>query len=112
MFKKLKKRLEVEEGQPALLGKPGTAVRSSINDSSSNVLVESVSDAERQAKNETDSGEIHTGTNDTNTITAQELKEVSQFKTTSQRNGMFVHVIIISLLTSLTSSNHMLIKFF
>ena len=89
MFKKLKKRLEVEEGQPVLLGKPGTAVRSSINDSSSsNVLVESVSDAERQANNKTTDGETHLGTNDANTTTAQELQEVSQFKATLQRNGI------------------------
>ena len=90
MFKKLKKRLEVDEGQPVLLGKPGTAVRSSINDSSSsNVLVESVSDAERQASSERDDGGTHPRTNDTNTSTTQELKEVSHFKTTPQRNGMF-----------------------
>ena len=89
MFKKLKKKLEVDEGQPVLLGKPGTAVRSSINDSSSsNVLVESVSDAERQASIERNNSGTHAKTNDTNTSTAQELKEVSHFKTTPQRNGM------------------------
>ena len=102
MFKKLKKRLEVEEGQPVLLGKPGTAVRSSINDSSSNVLVESVSDAERQANNETTDGETHPGTNDANTTTAQELQEVSQFKATSQRNGI---LCVFSYLTKSVNYN-------
>lgn len=89
MFKKLKKRLEVDEGQPVLLGKPGTAVRSSINDSSSStVLVESIGDVERQPSSERDDSGTHAGTNDTNTSTGQELKEVSHFKATPQRNGM------------------------
>lgn len=87
MFKKLKKRLEVEEGQPTFLGKPGTAVRSSINDSSSNVPVESVVNSnleqQQQASKETDNGE---SLSDTNTASTQELKEVSQFKTATQNN--------------------------
>lgn len=92
MFKKLKKRLEVEEGQPAFLGKPGTAVRSSINDSTPNVLVESV--VADSANNKTDNGESGAIPDDTNTTTAQELKEVSQFKTTTQRNGMLVSATV------------------
>lgn len=95
MFKKLKKRLEVEEGQPTFLGKPGTAVRSSINDSSSSVHVESVvtSRTEQQhSSNETDNGESCTNLDDSNTVNSQELKEVSQFRTTTQRDGMYVCV--------------------
>ena len=92
MFKKLKKRLEVEEGQPVLLGKPGTAVRSSINDSSSSVLVESVYDAQQQQV-KTDNSETLVSTHDTGTSAAQELKEMSQFKTPPQRNGMLASVV-------------------
>ena len=95
MFKKLKKRLEVEEGQPAFLGKPGTAVRSSINDSSTSVRIESVVSSnteQQQTSNETDNGESCTNLDDSNTVNSQELKEVSQFKTITQRNGMFVSV--------------------
>ena len=96
MFKKLKKRLEVEEGQPAFLGKPGIAVRSSINDSSSSVHVESVvsSNTEQQTNNETDNGESSTNLDDSNAANLQELKEVSQFKTTTQRNGMCVRMCV------------------
>ena len=91
MFKKLKKRLEVEEGQPVLLGKPGTAVRSSINDSSSSVLVESVYHAQQQVK--ANDSELHTSTHDGGTSAAHELKEVSQFETTSQKSGMFISLV-------------------
>jgi len=96
MFKKLKKRLEGDEGQPALLGKPGIAVRSSINDSSSNVVVESsqdfvASNDEQQASSETDNGLSNIRHDDTEL----ELKEASQFKTNSQRSGMFVYKFMI-----------------
>lgn len=87
MFKKLKKRLEVEEGQPPLLGKPGTVVRSSINDSSSAVFAESDSVVTSNVKRQQADDESCNLT-DTNTSTTQELKEVSQFKTTSHKNGM------------------------
>ena len=108
MFKKLKKRLEVEEGQPTFLGKPGTAVRSSINDSSSNVPVESVVNSnleqQQQASKETDNGE---SLSDTNTASTQELKEVSQFKTATQNNGMpvyLLHVWLVIRHSTLTAS--------
>ncbi|XP_065917209.1 golgin subfamily A member 1-like isoform X2 [Dysidea avara] len=82
MFKKLKKRLEVDEGQPPIpVSKPGTAVRSSINNTSP-VRVESPQDKGTPVNNleRGKDGKLDTSISldDYNIVSSQEMRELAR----------------------------------
>ena len=82
MFKKLKKRLEVDEGQPPILvSKPGTAVRSSVN-STSLVSAESPQDVGASVNNSEHEKDEKLNTSisldDYNIVSSQEMRELAR----------------------------------
>jgi len=100
MFKKLKKRLEVDEGQPPILvSKPGTAVRSSVNSTSlvssesPQDAVVSVNNSERE-KDEKLNASI--SLDDYNIVSSQEMRELaraeSSMYTTSHTDQKVKHI--------------------
>jgi len=91
MFKKLKKRLEVDEGQPPIpVSKPGTAVRSSIN-STSHVSFESPQDVGTLVNNlerEKDEKLSSISLDDYSIVSSQEMRELARAESRTE-NSMY-----------------------